>query len=162
MPDAKDPKIGRLRFGFEQRVETVHRGFARRDDRVRQLHGFVTREQIKGLGKLFVDEETRKQVLQPGGHRRDVQRLRSQEGFGTVMRFVGIISLILAIMNLIPLMPLDGGHIVFALFERIRGKRLNIAVYQRASIVGIALVAILFLYALNNDIGRLTGEGFRP
>ena len=37
------------------------------------------------------------------------------------MRFVGIISLVLAIMNLIPLLPLDGGHIVFALAERMRG-----------------------------------------
>ena len=81
---------------------------------------------------------------------------------GTIMRFVGIISLVLAIMNLIPLLPLDGGHIVFALAERIRGRRMDISVYQRASVVGIALIAVLFVYALNNDIGRLTGEGFRP
>ena len=39
---------------------------------------------------------------------------------------------------------------------------MDISVYQRASVVGIAFIAVLFVYALNNDIGRLTGEGFRP
>lgn len=160
-PDATDPTIGRLRFGFAARVEEFQQGFAGGVGSAFDFTWFVTREQIKGLGKLFVDEETRKQVSSPVGIGATYNAF-AEEGFGTIMRFVGIISLILAIMNLIPLMPLDGGHIVFALFERIRRKRLNIAVYQRASVIGIALVAVLFVYALNNDIGRLTGEGFRP
>lgn len=161
VPDENDPAIGRLRFGFEQRVEEVQRGFFGGISSSFDFTWFVTREQIKGLGRLVYDEETRKQISSPVGIGATYNSF-AEDGLGTIMRFVGIISLILAIMNLIPLMPLDGGHIVFALFERIRGKRLNIAVYQRASIVGIALVAVLFFYALNNDIGRLTGEGFRP
>ena len=161
VPDAKDPKIGRLRFGFAQRVETVHRGFAGGMAASGNFTWFVTREQIKALGKLFTDGETRKQVSSVVGIGATYNEFADQ-GFGTIMRFVGIISLILAIMNLIPLLPLDGGHIVFALFERLRGKRMNIAVYQRASVIGIALFAVLFVYALNNDIGRLTGQGFRP
>ena len=161
VPDAKDPKIGRLRFGFEQRVETVHRGFVGGMAASGNFTWFVTREQIKALGKLFTDHETRKQVSSVVGIGAAYNEF-ADRGFGTIMRFVGIISLILAIMNLIPLLPLDGGHIVFALFERLRGKRMNIAVYQRASIIGIALFAVLFVYALNNDIGRLTGQGFRP
>ena len=161
VPDEADPAVGRLRFGFKPRVEEVQRGFGGGITSAVDFTWFVTREQVKGLGKLFVDEEVRKQVSSPVGIGATYNEF-AQEGFGTIMRFVGIISLILAIMNLIPLMPLDGGHIVFALFERVRGKRLNIAIYQRASIIGIAFVAVLFVYALNNDIGRLTGEGFRP
>jgi regulator of sigma E protease len=161
-PAPEDASIGRLGFRFEpRRIEDLRLGFFGGIREAVDFTGFVTKEQVKGLGKLFVDEETRKQVSSPIGIGATYNEF-AQEGFGVVLRFIGLISLILAIMNLIPLLPLDGGHIVFALFERIRGKRMNIAVYQRASVVGIALVAVLFVYALNNDIGRLTGEGFRP
>lgn len=162
VPAPEDASIGRLGFRFEpRRVEDLQLGFFGGFREAIDFTGFVTKEQVKGLGKLFVDEETRKQVSSPIGIGATYNEF-AQEGFGVILRFIGLISLILAIMNLIPLLPLDGGHIVFALLERLRGKRMNIAVYQRASVVGIALVAVLFVYALNNDIGRLTGEGFRP
>ncbi len=161
-PAPEDSSIGRLGFRFEpRRVEDLQFGFVGGIREAVDFTGFVTREQIKGLGKLFVDEETRKQVSSPIGIGATYNEF-AQEGPGVILRFIGLISLILAIMNLIPLMPLDGGHIVFALVERLRRKRLNIAIYQRASVIGIALVAVLFVYALNNDIGRLAGEGFRP
>ncbi len=162
VPDATDPSIGRLGFGFDaEKVGTVRFGAAGGFREALQYTGFVTREQVRALGKLFTDEKTREQVSSVVGIGATYDEF-AQEGMGTIMRFVGIISLVLAIMNLIPLLPLDGGHIVFALAERIRGRRMDISVYQRASVVGIALIAVLFVYALNNDIGRLTGEGFRP
>jgi regulator of sigma E protease len=162
VPDAVDPSIGRLGFGFDaEKVGTVRFGAAGGFREAFQYTGFVTREQVAALGKLFTDEKTREQVSSVVGIGATYDEF-AQEGLGTIMRFVGIISLVLAIMNLIPLLPLDGGHIVFALAERIRGRRMDISVYQRASVVGIALIAVLFVYALNNDIGRLTGEGFRP
>jgi regulator of sigma E protease len=162
VPDATDPSIGRLGFGFDvARVGDLRFGAWGGLREGLQYTGFVTREQVRALGKLFTDEKTREQVSSVVGIGATYDEF-AQEGMGTIMRFVGIISLVLAIMNLIPLLPLDGGHIVFALAERLRGKRMDITVYQRASVVGIALVAVLFLYALNNDIGRLTGEGFRP
>lgn len=161
-PASEDPSIGRLGLQFEpRRVEDLQFGFFGGIRESVDFTGFVTKEQVKALGKLFTDNETRKQVSSVVGIGATYNEF-AQDGFGQILRFVGLISLILAIMNLIPLLPLDGGHIVFALFERMRRKRLNIAVYQRASVIGIALVAVLFVYALNNDIGRLTGEGFRP
>jgi regulator of sigma E protease len=162
VPDSADPSIGRLGFGFDSRqVADLQFGAAGSLREGLQYTGFVTKEQVRALGKLFVDETTREQVSSVVGIGATYDEF-AQEGLGTIMRFVGIISLVLAIMNLIPLLPLDGGHIVFALAERLRGRRMDISVYQRASVVGIALVAVLFFYALNNDIGRLTGEGFRP
>ena len=162
VPDQLDPSIGRLGFGFDaEKVGTVRFGPAGGFREALQYTGFVTREQVKALGKLFTDEQTRKEVSSVVGIGATYDAF-AQEGLGTIMRFVGLISLVLAIMNLIPLLPLDGGHIVFALAERIRGKRMDISVYQRASVVGIALIAVLFVYALNNDIARFTGEGFRP
>ena len=70
---------------------------------------------------------------------------------------LGLISLSLGLLNLLPLLPLDGGHIVFALAERGRGRAVRREVYERASAVGIMLVLLLFFVGLSNDLGRLGG-----
>src|SRR5918994_513860 len=78
-----------------------------------------------------------------------------QQGTDTYLWVLGLISLSLALLNLLPLLPLDGGHIVFSLNEGIRGRAVAREVYERVSLVGIALVLLLFFVGLNNDIGRL-------
>ena len=64
-------------------------------------------------------------------------------------------------MNLFPFLPLDGGHIFWAIVEKVRGRPVSLAVMERAGVVGFMLVIVLFLIGLSNDIGRLSGEGFR-
>jgi regulator of sigma E protease len=73
------------------------------------------------------------------------------------LTILALISLSLALLNLLPLLPLDGGHIAFSLFEGIRGRSVGRAVYERVSVVGIALVLLLFFVGLSNDIGRIGG-----
>ena len=63
-------------------------------------------------------------------------------------------------MNLFPFLPLDGGHIFWALVEKVRGRPVAYSVMERASVVGFVLVLMLFAVGLSNDIGRLQGEGF--
>lgn len=160
--DPSNPAIGRLGFQFgERQVGQIQFGFAGGLREAVDYTGFLTKEQVRALGRLFVDEKTRSEVSSVVGIGATYNDIAGS-GSGTVFRFVGILSLILAIMNLLPLLPLDGGHIVFALAERIRGRPLAVSAFQRASTVGIVLVAFFFLYALNNDIARLTGEGFKP
>jgi len=64
------------------------------------------------------------------------------------------------VINLFPFLPLDGGHIFWAVVEKLRGKRVSLQTMERASVVGFALVAVLFVIGLSNDIGRLSGDGF--
>jgi regulator of sigma E protease len=64
------------------------------------------------------------------------------------------ISLVLAIMNILPIPALDGGHIVFLLYEMITGKEAPQKVLEYAQIVGFALLLTLLLYANGNDIYR--------
>ena len=78
---------------------------------------------------------------------------QSTESFLFVL---GLISLSIALLNLLPLLPLDGGHIVFAIAEGIRGRAVRREVYERVSVVGIGLVLLLFVIGLSNDIGRLS------
>jgi regulator of sigma E protease len=74
---------------------------------------------------------------------------------------LAVISLSLGIINLFPFLPLDGGHIFWALAEKLRGRAIPFSVMERAGFVGFALVIALFMVGLTNDIGRLTGEGFQ-
>jgi regulator of sigma E protease len=81
-------------------------------------------------------------------------------GIYPALLLLALVSLSLGLINLLPILPLDGGHIFWSLIEKLRGEPVSLQVMERASIVGFALVAMLFFIGLNNDIGRITGEGF--
>jgi regulator of sigma E protease len=76
-------------------------------------------------------------------------------GFRYYLQVLAIISLSLALLNLLPLLPLDGGHIAFSIVERIRGRAIPREAYERVSAIGIAVVLFLFVIGLSNDIGRI-------
>lgn len=78
-----------------------------------------------------------------------------EQGFDDFLFVVGLISLSLALLNLLPLLPLDGGHIAFSIIEGVRGRALGRDVYERVSIVGIAFVLVLFAIGLSNDVGGM-------
>jgi regulator of sigma E protease len=83
-------------------------------------------------------------------------------GLGIVpaLMLLALVSLSLGLLNLLPFLPLDGGHIFWSLVEKVRGKPVPFRVIAGASVVGVVLVAMLMAIGLSNDIGRLTGEGF--
>ena len=90
----------------------------------------------------------------------DVAHQTIDLGVAKSLLLLAIVSLSLGIINLLPILPLDGGHIFWALIEKMRGEPVSLRVMERASVIGFALVAMLFFIGLSNDIGRLTGEGF--
>jgi regulator of sigma E protease len=120
-----------------------------------KLTGTVTREIGNSLGRL-VHGGGRDEISSPVGI---VQQSSSalSEGLQTFLGALGLISLSLALLNLLPLLPLDGGHIAFSVIEGIRGRAVGREVYERVSAIGIALVLLLFFVGLSNDIGRLGG-----
>ncbi|HSC48655.1 MAG TPA: M50 family metallopeptidase [Gaiellaceae bacterium] len=80
-----------------------------------------------------------------------------QLGWREYFQVLAIISLSLALLNLLPLLPLDGGHMAFSIVEGVRGRAVQRSVYERVSAVGIALVLLLFFVGLSNDIGNIRG-----
>jgi regulator of sigma E protease len=87
----------------------------------------------------------------------DVSSQAVKTDYRDYLEILALISLSLALLNLLPLLPLDGGHIAFSLFEGIRGRAVGRAVYERVSVVGIALVLLMFFVGLSNDLGRIGG-----
>jgi len=80
----------------------------------------------------------------------------AKQGAASFLFVLGLISLSIALLNLLPLLPLDGGHIVFAIAEGLRGRTIRREVYERVSMVGIGLVVLLFVIGLSNDLTRLS------
>jgi regulator of sigma E protease len=115
----------------------------------------VTKAIGSSLGRL-VTGEGRDEVASVVG----ITQVSSESldvGFRYYLEVLAFISLSLALLNLLPLLPLDGGHIAFSIAERIRGRAIPREAYERFSMVGIALVLLLFVIGLTNDIDRLRG-----
>ncbi len=141
------------RLGFALRGEPL--GAVESSWQAVRVTGIVTKEIGKSLGRL-VTGSGRSEISSPVG----IVQGSSQavdRGAEDYLWVLGLISLSLALLNLLPLLPLDGGHITFSLIEGIRGKAVAREVYERVSVVGIALVLLLFMIGLTNDIGRLGG-----
>jgi regulator of sigma E protease len=144
---------GAFRLGFILRGEKL--GFGESAWQSLKLTGIVTREIGKSLGRL-VHGQGRKDISTPVGISQQLAK-SSQQGAQQYFWVLGLISLSLALLNMLPLLPLDGGHIAFSMIEAIRGKAVAREVYERVSAVGIALVLLLFVIGISNDVGRLGG-----
>jgi regulator of sigma E protease len=115
----------------------------------------VTKAIFASLGRL-VTGEGRDEVASVVGITA-VSSESLEAGFRYYLEVLAFISLSLALLNLLPFLPLDGGHIAFSIAERVRGKAIPREAYERASFVGIVLVLFLFVIGLTNDIDRLSG-----
>jgi regulator of sigma E protease len=119
----------------------------------------ISRDTVKAIAQIFYSEKARKGVSGVVGSYEVTQQSFSFDAAQALL-VLGIISLSLAVVNLFPFLPLDGGHIFWAIVEKIRGRPVPFSVIERASAIGFMLVIILFIIGLSNDIGRLRGQGF--
>jgi len=122
----------------------------------------ITKATVSAIGRVFYDSKARKEVSGVVGSYETTRQVIDKFGFADAMKILAIISLSLAVVNLFPFLPLDGGHIFWALAEKLRGGRaVGFRTMERASVVGFMLVMVLFIIGFTNDIGRLQGAGFQ-
>src|SRR5215211_7561220 len=82
---------------------------------------------------------------------------------GFFPQLLALISINLALFNLLPMLPLDGGHLLFIAAEKVRGKPVSQETMGRIAALGIALVLMLFLFATYADLSKIfTGQPFIP
>ncbi|GAA4908393.1 RIP metalloprotease RseP [Mucilaginibacter defluvii] len=114
----------------------------------RAVTSFV--DNAKGLGKLFTGKvKATKAVSSPIG----IATLYGGEWeWARFWSLTGLLSMVLALMNLLPIPALDGGHALFLLIEMIKGKPLSDKFLERAQMVGFVLLISLMLFAFGNDI----------
>jgi regulator of sigma E protease len=118
----------------------------------------VTSATVTAIARIFEPEQRSKLSGIVGVS--DVAHQAIGYGARDALTLLAIISLSLAVINLFPFLPLDGGHIFWSVVEKLRGRPVSFSVIERASAVGFVLVMILFAIGLSNDISRLNGPGF--
>lgn len=82
-----------------------------------------------------------------------------QSGTVVFLSFLGVLSLSLGLLNLLPIPVLDGGHLLFYLYEMVARRPVNEAFQMQAQIIGMVLILILTAFAIANDINRLANGG---
>ncbi len=107
----------------------------------------------RGLSGLF-SSHGRSQLSGPVGIL-EVSQQQLRAGLPYYLMLLAFVSMSLALLNLLPLLPLDGGHILFSLIEAVRRRALAREVYERVSVVGFALVLLLFVIASSNDLSHI-------
>jgi regulator of sigma E protease len=119
---------------------------------------FVTTETVSTLAQLFKPEKRDEISGLVGSY--ETTRQAIDFDTRTAIGVLALISLSLAIINLFPFLPLDGGHIFWSIVEKVRGRRVSFATMEKAGAIGFVLILFLFFIGLSNDIGRLSGDGF--
>jgi regulator of sigma E protease len=146
---------GRWALGFEPGWQTVRYGPVGAVTHSLSTTWAATKATVTFIPRL-VTGSGRKEVSSPVGIV-DYSSQAISLTFTLFLQILGLISLSLAILNLLPLLPLDGGHILFSIIEGVRGRAVGREVYERVSAIGIALFLVLMFIGLSNDINRLGG-----
>ncbi len=82
----------------------------------------------------------------------------ARAGVDSLIHFMAILSVNLAILNLLPIPILDGGHLVFLAIEALRGRALSAEARAKASQVGFIFILALMVWVLTSDFLRITGN----
>lgn len=110
----------------------------------------------KAMGKMFTGEVSVRNVSGPIGMAKIYGNTWDWVKFWSM---TGLISMILAFMNLLPIPALDGGHVVFLLYEMISGRAPSESFLENAQKVGMVLLLALMVFAIGNDILKLFTGG---
>jgi regulator of sigma E protease len=151
-------EVRRTRLGFTYATRHVTYGPSAAADVSLDRMWALTKGTGEVFARIFDAEERRKLGGIVGGY--EVTRQSFGYSAAQALYILGLISLSLALINLLPFLPLDGGHIFWALAEKVRGRPIPFSIMERASAVGFLLVIMLFVIGLTNDIDRLQNGGF--
>jgi regulator of sigma E protease len=147
---------GKLGFGYKSPIEFF--------DTVSQEYGFLESfpagiaygwsrltDYVRSLKLLFSSEG----VKQVGGFITIGKLFDDTWNWQRFWNMTAFLSIILAVMNILPIPALDGGHVMFLLYEMVSGRQPNQKVMEYAQLVGIAILLTLLIYANGMDIFRL-------
>jgi regulator of sigma E protease len=153
-----DEQAKRMLLGFQFDSRPINPGPLEAARISGDLMWFITHKTVEVIVQIFRPEQREQVSSVVGGY--EVTRQGFSEDARRGLTILAVVSLSLALINLFPFLPLDGGHVFFSLLEKFRGRPVPFSVMERASALGFVMVVLLFLIGLSNDIDRLSGGGF--
>ncbi len=154
-----DPAVGHTRLGIEVTAATTGVGPISAAGHSISGMWYVTHVTITTFARIFQPAERKQLHSVVGAYKVTQQDFASSTA--SALEVLALISLSLAIINLFPFLPLDGGHVFWAVAEKLRGRRISFEVMERAGVVGFVLILLVFAIGLSNDISTLSGSGFQ-
>ncbi len=115
----------------------------------KQAFGIVS-TQVKAFGKIFRGEASARKSL--GGPMAIAQQYGSTFDWLKFWTLTGMLSMVLAFMNLLPIPALDGGHVLFLTYEMVSGRKPSDRFLENAQKVGMALILCLMVFVIFNDL----------
>jgi regulator of sigma E protease len=107
---------------------------------------------VKGFGKILSGKEKATSLSGPIGI---AQAYGKEWKWSRFWFFTGLISVVLAFMNILPIPGLDGGHAIFASIELVTRRKVSDKVLQQAQAIGMFILILLMVFVLGNDIFKL-------
>lgn len=114
----------------------------------------ITRMTLKAVGQMIIGARTADDLGGPI----QIAKMSGQmaeQGIVAIIWFMAVLSINLGLINLFPVPMLDGGHLLFYLFEAIRGRPLSEKVQEFGFRIGISMILMLMLFATWNDLSKL-------
>lgn len=111
---------------------------------------------LQALGRMVVGDLSWRQISGPVGIA-GVAGQSAELGLIAFIGFLALVSISIGVLNLLPIPMLDGGHLLYYLYEFVRGQPLPLEVQQAGQKLGLVLIAILTGFALVNDVSRVFG-----
>jgi regulator of sigma E protease len=150
----------RMLIGFDFGITNtqVHPGVVGSAGKSVSYLWYISKETVSTVARIFEPKERKHVTGVVGAY------AATQESFAAsatdALSILALISLSLGVINLFPFLPLDGGHIFWAVAEKVRGRQISFSVMERSGFVGFALILVVFVIGMSNSISTLANGGY--
>ena len=109
---------------------------------------------VAGLQAMFMRRMSTRMISGPVGILRATHTF-AKKSTGDLMVFLALLSVNLAVVNFLPIPITDGGHFMFLMYEKFKGRKMDEELQARFQWAGLVFILLIFLFATFNDVGMI-------